>query len=121
MASSTAVLPPATDLTTGALVEVRGQKWVVSAVDPGDAFTMVTLQSIQEGRYGETLDVLWEVEPGRRLLPSGSLPDIAGVAPDHPDQLAAFAHTVGVYRETLRSRAGCGTSPNGAPGACSCR
>jgi superfamily II DNA or RNA helicase len=94
MASSTAALPPATDLTTGALVEVRGQKWVVSGVDPGDAFTMVTLQSIQEGRYGETLDVLWEVEPGRRLLPSGSLPDIAGVAPDHPDQLAAFLDAV---------------------------
>ena len=49
----------------------------MSAVDPGDSFTLVTLQSIQEGRYGETLDVLWEVEPGRRLLPSGSLPDIA--------------------------------------------
>lgn len=81
-------------LSPGALVEVRGQKWVVSGVEPGDAFTMVTLQSIQEGRYGETLDVLWEVEPGRRLLPSGSLPDIAGISPDRPEQLAAFLDAV---------------------------
>ncbi|XKK40110.1 DISARM system SNF2-like helicase DrmD [Nocardiopsis sp. ARC36] len=67
---------------------------MVSGVEPGDAFTMVTLQSIQEGRYGETLDVLWEVEPGRKLLPSGSLPDVSGIAPDRPEQLAAFLDAV---------------------------
>lgn len=77
-----------------ALVEVRGQKWVVSGIEPGDTFTVVTLQSIQEGRYGETLDVLWELEPGRRLLPSGSLPDVSGIVPDQPEQLAAFLDAV---------------------------
>ncbi|WP_160051349.1 DISARM system SNF2-like helicase DrmD [Nocardiopsis sp. FR26] len=96
MPSSTTEDPPASaeKLSPGALVEVRGQKWVVSGVDPGESFTMVTLQSIQEGRYGETLDVLWEVEPGRRLLPSGSLPDITGISPDRPEQLAAFLDAV---------------------------
>lgn len=62
------------ELTTGALVSVRGQKWVVSYVDPADSSTLVTLQSVDEGRFGETLEVIREVERGRQVLPSGSLP-----------------------------------------------
>ncbi|MUL42053.1 helicase [Streptomonospora sp. PA3] len=86
------------------LVAVRGQKWVVSSVEPGpdadadanpDARrTVVTLQSVEDGRYGDTLDVIWEIEPGRQILPSGSLPD---VSPDHydpPERLAAFLDSV---------------------------
>ncbi|WP_230884536.1 hypothetical protein [Planomonospora sp. ID82291] len=64
----------------GDLVAIRGQRWVVSNVDPGETSTLVTLQSVEDGRYGETLDVIWEIEPGRRVLPSGSLPDVTPTA-----------------------------------------
>lgn len=78
----------------GALVDVRGRKWVVSAVEPADSATCVTLQSVEDGEYGRTLDVIWEVEPGRRILPSGSLPDVAENGFDPPDRLAAFLDAV---------------------------
>ena len=45
------------------LVEVRGQRWVVADVDPGETrhpgsgtpATLVTLHSVEDGRYGDTL------------------------------------------------------------------
>src|SRR5438093_13331483 len=92
-----------------ALVEVRGRRWVVSHLDPaqgepsarteqpaegGMVSTVVTLQSVEDGRYGETLDVVWEVEPGRRVLPVGSLPDLADDWFDPPQRLAAFLDAV---------------------------
>jgi hypothetical protein len=47
----------------GSLVEVRGQRWVVSEPpSPGyDSSTLLTLQSVEDGRYGESLQVIWEV------------------------------------------------------------
>ncbi|WP_017574760.1 DISARM system SNF2-like helicase DrmD [Nocardiopsis kunsanensis] len=82
-------------LTAGTLVQVRRQKWVVSAVDPSDdGATLVSLQSVEEGRYGQTLDVLWEIEPGRRILPKGALPEITTDGRDAPGQLAAFLDAV---------------------------
>lgn len=80
--------------TEGALVDVRGRKWVVSAVEPAATTTCVTLQSVEDGEYGRTLDVIWEVEPGRRVLPSGSLPDVTEHGFDAPDRLAAFLDAV---------------------------
>src|SRR5437773_1342925 len=92
-----------------ALVEVRGRRWVVSYRDAaqrepsarteqpaegGIASTVVTLQSVEDGRYGETLDVVWEVEPGRRVLPVGSLPDLEDDRFDPPQRLAAFLDAV---------------------------
>ena len=55
----------------GSLVEVRGQRWVVGEEPvPGrQGSTLLTLQSVEDGRYGESLPVIWEVEPGRRILP----------------------------------------------------
>ena len=41
-------------------------------IEPGSASTLVELQSVADGRYGETLKVIWEVEPGRAILPAGS-------------------------------------------------
>jgi hypothetical protein len=78
------------------LVEVRGHRWVVSDVDPGPgrSSTVVSLQSVEDGRYVETLDVIWEVEPGRRVLPTGSLPELERGHFDPPQRLAAFLDAV---------------------------
>jgi hypothetical protein len=45
----------------GTLVEVRGQRWVVSEPPvPGydESSTLLTLQSVEDGRYGESLQVI---------------------------------------------------------------
>ncbi|WP_062428737.1 DISARM system SNF2-like helicase DrmD [Herbidospora daliensis] len=76
----------------GALVAVRGQRWVVSDVEAGTSSTLVSLQSVEEGRYGHTLDVIWEVEPGSRVLPGGSLPEVTAFDP--PARLAAFLDAI---------------------------
>lgn len=79
----------------GSLVEVRGQRWVVSDSSPGsDGSTLLTLQSVEDGHYGESLPVIWEVEPGRRILPAGSLPEVTPDGFDPPERLAAFLDAV---------------------------
>ncbi|MFD7578568.1 DISARM system SNF2-like helicase DrmD [Kitasatospora sp. NPDC059817] len=83
----------------GELVEVRGQSWVVARVDPSfgtddGRATLVHLQSVADGRFGDTLSVIWEIEPGRRVLPAGSLPDAATGRYDPPARLAAFLDAV---------------------------
>ncbi|WP_433497307.1 DISARM system SNF2-like helicase DrmD [Sphaerimonospora sp. CA-214678] len=78
----------------GELVAVRGQRWVVSDVDGSGVSTLVTLQSVEDGRYGDTLDVVWEIEPGRRVLPSGSLPEVTPDGFDSPEWLAAFLDAI---------------------------
>jgi len=80
--------------TIGALVAVRGQRWVVSEVETAGDSTLVSLQSVEDGRYNDTLDVIWEVEPGRRVLPSGALPQVAEGGFDPPERLAAFLDAV---------------------------
>ncbi|WP_374196934.1 SNF2-related protein [Streptomyces sp. ISL-100] len=93
--ASTSALPE-----PGALVEVRGQSWAVVSVDPSPASgdrapaTLVHLQSVADGRFGDTLSVIWEVEPGRRILPAGSLPDASTGRFDPPSRLAAFLDAV---------------------------
>ncbi|MBB4683728.1 DISARM system SNF2-like helicase DrmD [Amycolatopsis jiangsuensis] len=77
----------------GDLVSVRGQKWFVSDIDAVDSSTLLKLQSVDEGRFGESLEVIWEVEPARQVLPSGSLPEVTGRF-DPPGQLAAFLDAV---------------------------
>jgi superfamily II DNA or RNA helicase len=81
----------------GTLVEVRGQRWVVSEPpEPGidEESTLLTLQSVEDGRYGESLQVIWEVEPGRKILPAGSLPEVTLDGFDPPERLAAFLDAV---------------------------
>jgi len=77
------------------LVRVRGQLWVVSGVVPGpenrpEPNTLVHLQSVEDGRYDQRLSVIWEVEPGRRILPPANLPRVAADRFDPPHRLAAF-------------------------------
>jgi superfamily II DNA or RNA helicase len=81
----------------GTLVEVRGQRWVVGdPPEPGAdyASTLLNLQSVEDGRYGESLRVIWEVEPGRKILPRRSLPDVIHNGFDPPERLAAFLDAV---------------------------
>ncbi|MEU2281049.1 DISARM system SNF2-like helicase DrmD [Streptomyces sp. NPDC013178] len=88
----------------GNLVEVRGQSWVVARVEQSPPApdghenrrpaTLVHLQSVADGRFGDTLSVIWEVEPGRRVLPAGSLPDASTGTYDSPNRLAAFLDAV---------------------------
>ena len=78
----------------GDLVAVRGQRWVVSDVDASGSSTLVTLQSVEDGRYNETLDVIWEIEPGRRILPSGTLPEVTPDRFDPPERLSAFLNAI---------------------------
>lgn len=84
----------------GELVEVRGQSWVVARVEPappsegGRTATLVHLQSVADGRFGDTLSVIWEVEPGRRILDRGSLPDASTGQYDPPSRLAAFLDAI---------------------------
>ena len=91
----------------GDLVQVRGQQWIVSdlsvstmpfdelapAVLPGR--TLVTLTSVSEDDLGEDLSVIWEVEPGRAVLPSGVLPDVPEPSQwDDPQTLGALVDAV---------------------------
>jgi hypothetical protein len=59
-----------------------------------DNSTLLTLQSVEDGRYGESLPVIWEVEPGRRILPRRSLPEVTKDGFDPPERLAAFLDAV---------------------------
>ena len=80
--------------TIGALVAVRGQRWVVSDVNVGERSSLVSLQSVEDGRYGHTLDVIWEVEPGREIVPASQLPPVTATGWDAPQRLGAFLDAV---------------------------
>lgn len=83
----------------GQLVEVRRRQWVVSDVD-ASAFSstgngkqhLVTLGSLDEDSLGESLQVLWELEPGARVLERAGLPKITGWDPT--ERLGAFLDAV---------------------------
>jgi superfamily II DNA or RNA helicase len=84
--------PAASPPQDGQLVKVRGAQWVVSRVEanPAGGFTLVELQSVMDGRHGESLTVVWEVEPGREVLPQSSLPQVRSDGFDPPHRLGAF-------------------------------
>ncbi|MEU8242247.1 DISARM system SNF2-like helicase DrmD [Actinoplanes missouriensis] len=84
----------ATELAVNKLVAVRGQRWVVSNVEPGAASTLVSLQSVEDGRYGQSLDVIWEVEAGAQILPTGALPPVEAGKFDAPQRLTAFLDAI---------------------------
>ncbi|GAB3316273.1 DISARM system SNF2-like helicase DrmD [Geodermatophilus aquaeductus] len=79
--------------STWAVTDVRAQSLPRSGAD--DAVTglqhAVTLQSLEEDRLGEELQVVWELELGRSLRPATGLPN--SIDPqrfDEPSRLAAF-------------------------------
>src|SRR5437762_1712775 len=90
----------------GQLVRVRGQQWVVSGVahshQPVDELaasrlpgqTLVRLTSVSDDDLGEELTVVWEVEPGREIVPATKLPEVTDAGWDDPQRLGAFLDAV---------------------------
>ena len=82
------VIPVPTRPEIGQVVEVRGSTWAVVNVtpqglprDPADESDrtarlshVIELQSLDEGRLGETLSVVWELEVGQTVTPAKGLP-----------------------------------------------
>src|SRR3954465_11389695 len=80
----------------GQLVEVRRRQWVVndihaSALVPGGgrgrprSQQLVTMSSIDEDALGEEIQVIWELEPGARILEKAGLPRVDGF--DEPSRV----------------------------------
>ena len=90
----------------GQLVRVRGQQWVVAGVSqsrqPVDELaasripgrTLVQLTSVSDDDLGEELTLVWEVEPGREVLPATRLPQVTETGWDDPQTLGAFLDAV---------------------------
>jgi SNF2 family DNA or RNA helicase len=88
----------------GQLVSVRSRQWIVNDVRPStlpadalklDVFgpqNLLTLTSVEDDGLGEELQVIWELEPGARVVEKVALPDPTGFDP--PDQLDAFLDAV---------------------------
>jgi len=85
---------------SGQLVEVRRRQWIVEDV-AGSAFhsgaapngqNLVGLVSVDEDSLGEELQVIWELEPGARVLDRAGLPTISGC--DNAVRLQAFLDAV---------------------------
>ena len=84
----------------GQLVEVRRRQWVVDDVGAAafrDLFAptrqgLVSLVSVDEDSLGEELQVVWQLEPGARVLERAGLPAISGC--DDAVRLQAFLDAV---------------------------
>ncbi|HEY1013513.1 MAG TPA: DISARM system SNF2-like helicase DrmD [Herpetosiphonaceae bacterium] len=87
----------------GQLVHVRQRRYVVTEVRqsalPPDLATplatpqhLVSLASVEDDATGEELQVLWEIEPGARVVEHAALPEVAGFDP--PERFDAFLDAV---------------------------
>src|SRR5690349_3417905 len=88
----------------GQLVEVRQRRFVVGGIRqsslPSDPLAMrqlppqhlLTLTSVEDDALGEELQVIWEIEPGARLIERSALPEPTGF--DAPDRFDAFIDAV---------------------------
>ena len=88
----------------GQLVQVRSRQWVVNEVKPSSlpaavlkpAFarsqSLLTLSSVEDDGLGEELQVVWEVEPGARVIEKVALPEPDGF--DKPEALDSFLDAV---------------------------
>ncbi|MGH9078041.1 MAG: DISARM system SNF2-like helicase DrmD [Acidimicrobiales bacterium] len=90
----------------GQLVRARGQQWVVSALRPSTqpvdelsagtlpGRTLVTLTSVSDDDLGDEATLVWEIEPGRAVLPASRLPEVTEDGWDDPQELGAFLDAV---------------------------
>lgn len=99
MSSASSKLPE-----QGQLVQVRSRQWVVNEVKPStlpplalkpvfaNSQHLLTLSSVEDDGLGEELQVVWEIEPGARVIEKVSLPEPTSF--DAPDKLDAFLDAV---------------------------
>src|SRR4051812_18856176 len=71
----------------GQLVQVRSRRWVVNEVKPSSLRTtslklpvvqqqnLLTLSSVEDDGLGEDVQVIWEIEPGAKLIERIALPE----------------------------------------------
>lgn len=90
----------------GELVRVRGEHWVVVDVkrsrQPIDELasvrlpgrTLVSLMNVSGDDVGEELRLVWEIEPGHRVVASDELPEVTEQGWDDPQRLGAFLDAV---------------------------
>jgi hypothetical protein len=88
----------------GQLVSVRSRPWVVNDVKPSSLPTpamklpvaerqhLLTLSSVEDDGLGEELQVVWEIEPGAKIVEKVALPEPSGF--DAPEKLDAFLDAV---------------------------
>jgi len=88
----------------GQLVQVRSRPWIVNDVKPsslpasslatllGNRNHLLSLTSVEDDGLGEELQVVWEVEPGAKLIERVALPEPSGF--DSPEKLDAFLDAV---------------------------
>lgn len=81
----------------GQLVEVRRRRWVVgdvqaSAPDGASVSHLTRLTSVDEDGAREEIEVVWELEPGGRVIERAGLPDVT--AWDAAEDLDAFLDAV---------------------------
>jgi hypothetical protein len=88
----------------GQLVSVRSRNWIVTEVLPSSLPAqrlqtglespqhLLSLSSVEDDGLGEELNVIWELEPGARVVEKVALPEPTGFDP--PDQLDAFLDAV---------------------------
>lgn len=81
----------------GQMVRARGRSWVVAEVDRSELDTpqhLVSLTSVEDDAFDETVQLLWEVEPGTRVMERATLPTPHPDRFDDPERLAAFLDAV---------------------------
>ena len=80
----------------GQLVDIRRRQWVVTNVGAsgpnGSPQHLVSLVSVEDDAFDEELQVVWEIEPGARLLETAGLPGPSGFDP--PEHHAALLDAV---------------------------
>jgi hypothetical protein len=79
------------------LVRVRGRHWIVSDVLANaleEPQHLVELTSVEDDGLGEGLTVVWEVEPGARVLEKETFPAPQRGRFDDPERLATFLDAV---------------------------
>src|ERR671925_1355519 len=88
----------------GQLVSIRSRQWIVNDVRastlPPPALKptfsgpqhLLTLASVEDDGLGEELQVIWEIEPGAKVIERVALPEPTGFDP--PDKLDAFLDAV---------------------------
>ncbi len=81
----------------GQLVEVRRRLWIVGEVEGGSLeaespHDLVTLTAVDEDALGEQITVVWQLEPGARIVEKAGLPALTGF--DEASRLDAFLNAV---------------------------